>query len=55
MNRIFSFPSIVQEEQSTEIATLTEAKEDIKESRVYKHDSATLAALSIQGQCFIRR
>ena len=42
MNRTdLVYPSSVQEEP-TEIATLTVAKEDIKETRVYKHDSATL-------------
>ena len=46
------YPSSVQEDP-TEIATLTEATEDIKETRVYKHDSATFTAFSTRAMIFL--
>ena len=46
------YPSSVQEEP-TEIATLVEAKEDIKETRVYKHDRATFTALPTRPMIYL--
>ena len=46
-------PSSVLKEL-TEITTLTEANsKNIKETRVYKHDSATLAALSTRAMIYL--